>query len=440
MNPNDDFGLTVSAWLHEDAEHRVPDHLDAVLRRTSTERQRPAWSSLERWLPVSVTLPTRVAPIPRQLQLIALVAAIVLAAVLLVLASVGQRHAPSFRPTANGQIAFVDGSSIRIADADGTVGPQLTAVPDGAEELTFAPDGRHLAYRTLAQSDPSIVLANSDGSNPIVVAAGLHVALEPLAWSPDSRRIAFVVASGNVESIELVDADGTHRRSLAVNVSGTPLDPAWSPDGNWIAYFSSTNGSPAVSLIHPDGSGQRTLNTPPVDRDGMAWSPDPGRLQLTFKAVDIPQSGGSQGPGAVHAFIRVYDLATATERSVAETSIVSGTGPVWSPDGSRISWWNDGVYTASPAGPPSTSAVPTRVFPSVRGGCSEYPELAMRAVCGPVRWSPDGRWLFGPGIGGTSFVFGRSDGSGASRVITLAHPMDSSAVSGWQVAWQAVQP
>ena len=49
-------------WLHEDAEHRVPDHLDAVLRRTQTERQRPAWSSLERWLPVQTTL--RLAPGP----------------------------------------------------------------------------------------------------------------------------------------------------------------------------------------------------------------------------------------------------------------------------------------------------------------------------------------------------------------------------------------
>ncbi len=56
MNPSDAFDRHVSDWLHADAEHRVPEHLDAVLRRTRTERQRPAWSSLERWLPVDLTL------------------------------------------------------------------------------------------------------------------------------------------------------------------------------------------------------------------------------------------------------------------------------------------------------------------------------------------------------------------------------------------------
>ena len=55
MDRTDDFALTVSAWLHEDARHHAPDDLDAVLRRTRTERQRPAWSSLERWLPMDIT-------------------------------------------------------------------------------------------------------------------------------------------------------------------------------------------------------------------------------------------------------------------------------------------------------------------------------------------------------------------------------------------------
>ncbi len=63
MNHSDGFDRTVSDWLHVDAEHRVPDHLDAVLRRTRKERQRPAWSSLERWLPMQTTL--RFTPVPR---------------------------------------------------------------------------------------------------------------------------------------------------------------------------------------------------------------------------------------------------------------------------------------------------------------------------------------------------------------------------------------
>ena len=52
MTTNDAFGRNLSAWLHEDAAHQVPDHLEEVLQRTVTTRQRRAWSSLERWLPM----------------------------------------------------------------------------------------------------------------------------------------------------------------------------------------------------------------------------------------------------------------------------------------------------------------------------------------------------------------------------------------------------
>ena len=62
MNANDDPGRVVSDWLHEFGAHRVPDHLDAVLRTTSTRRQRPAWSSLERWLPMHRPFASRPRP------------------------------------------------------------------------------------------------------------------------------------------------------------------------------------------------------------------------------------------------------------------------------------------------------------------------------------------------------------------------------------------
>ena len=48
MTTNDVFGRNLSIWLHEDAEHHVPDHLADVLQRTAVTLQRPAWSSLER--------------------------------------------------------------------------------------------------------------------------------------------------------------------------------------------------------------------------------------------------------------------------------------------------------------------------------------------------------------------------------------------------------
>ncbi|HWH19191.1 MAG TPA: hypothetical protein VN671_01560, partial [Solirubrobacterales bacterium] len=51
----DRFEHDVSDWLHGEAAHRPAEHLGTVLARTATTRQRPAWSSLERWLPVDLT-------------------------------------------------------------------------------------------------------------------------------------------------------------------------------------------------------------------------------------------------------------------------------------------------------------------------------------------------------------------------------------------------
>ena len=433
MTARNDFNGIVADWLADEAGRGAPDYLAETLARTTGIRQRPAWSSLERWLPVQSTLSERLTPIPRLAWVAALLALLVLAAAALLLAGVGQRHPPHFGAAANGQIAFVDGNSIRIADADGRVGPKITTAPRGAEALTFSPDGRHLAYLTGA---PSIAIADADGSHSVLVGAGDSLAIgEPIAWSPDSRRLAFVVSNAGLESIALVDADGAHLQPLTAPDAGAPLDPAWSPDGNWIAFFSGPIESSAVGLIHPDGSGLRTLSTPPVDRDGLAWSPDPERLRLTYKSVDVAHSSSSRGPAPQHTFVRIYDLATATEMPAAEVSRVYATGLTWSPDGTRISWWDEGNFTVAVAEAVAGIGQPIAVFQDVRCGSTDAAALAGRAICGPAAWSPDSRWLFGPGLSRTSIVFGRSDGTGSTHVITLAQPSDS-----LRAAWQAVAP
>ncbi len=104
MTLNDGFERTVSDWLEEDAGRGAPGYLDEVLARTTRTRQRPAWSSLERWLPVQTTL--RLVPVPRLAWLLVIVGLIAaLGAAVLLVGSRSRLPAP-FGPAANGSIVY----------------------------------------------------------------------------------------------------------------------------------------------------------------------------------------------------------------------------------------------------------------------------------------------------------------------------------------------
>src|SRR5258708_10940501 len=140
MTARDDFNRTVSDWLDEEAGRGTPDYLDAVLAQTTRTRQRPAWSSLERWLPMAITFRARVAPIPRPLWILALLAVLALTAALLVFAGVGKRPLPHFGAAANGRIAFVDGGNLNRACPDGLTIQSLISLPAGATAMSYSPD------------------------------------------------------------------------------------------------------------------------------------------------------------------------------------------------------------------------------------------------------------------------------------------------------------
>ena len=62
MTQRDDLDRMLAAWLDDPYTPPAPRYLGEVLERTRRTRQRPAWASLERWLPMAVI--TRPAPAP----------------------------------------------------------------------------------------------------------------------------------------------------------------------------------------------------------------------------------------------------------------------------------------------------------------------------------------------------------------------------------------
>ena len=109
MNANDRLERDLIEWFADTAAPRTPDYTPDILLRAARVRQRPRWTFLERWLPMSVTTLGRgiAGAVPwRTVGLITVLALLVLLAVGLYAGS--QRHVPApFGPAENGRIAVV---------------------------------------------------------------------------------------------------------------------------------------------------------------------------------------------------------------------------------------------------------------------------------------------------------------------------------------------
>ncbi|TAL73779.1 MAG: Tol-Pal system beta propeller repeat protein TolB [Rhodanobacter sp.] len=126
----------------------------------------------------------------------------------------------------------------------------------------------------------SLVVADSDGFNPQVVARS-HEALMSPAWSPDGKKIAYVSFESGNSQIYVQNLTTGARQLVASHPKGINGAPAWAPDGRRLAIALSFSGH--LELYQLDlGSRHETqithspsINTEPV------WSPDGGSIYFT---------------------------------------------------------------------------------------------------------------------------------------------------------------
>lgn len=126
----------------------------------------------------------------------------------------------------------------------------------------------------------ALVVADSDGFNPQVVARS-HEALMSPAWSPDGKKIAYVSFESGNSQIYVQNLTTGARQLVASHPKGINGAPAWSPDGRRLAVALSFSGH--LELYQLDlGSRHETqithspsINTEPV------WSPDGGSIYFT---------------------------------------------------------------------------------------------------------------------------------------------------------------
>jgi Tol biopolymer transport system component len=360
----DMFERTVSNWLHADAEHRVPDHLDAVLRLTSVERQRPAWSSLERWLPMDTTFSGRVAPAFRPIGplFVAALAVVVLVAALLIVGSRPQLP-PPYGPAMTGLTVRADGGDIYVVDPVTHGRSKITSGPEWDSYPVFSRDGSKLVFlrrATEAAAYDALVEANPDGT-------GIRTLTEPLLeissgdWSADGSYIALTSSVNGLPRISVVNLRTGSANTLDVGMAAESVS-FLPPDGQEIVFRGASALPAAVWAIRPDGTYLRALTpqdgVPETSYRDPVVSPD-GRL-LAYTTWD----------DNIAHFVHVRDLASGSTWVIPQSGTFDDrTRPSFSPDG-RLLLMNRSVRDARP---PTFDGVAQMVLAAADGSESGIP-------------------------------------------------------------------
>ena len=355
------FDRRLSTWLERDAPGRVPDHLAEVLVATRATRQRPAWSSLERWLPVDLTLkPIPFLPgRPARLALVIALLLVAAAAFYLVAGALRPRVPAPFGPARNGLVVYESGGDVMTLDP--ATGRTTTIV--GGIESDIAPrvsrDGTKILFvRALPGAKYQLMVAGLDGSGTRPLGGPID-RLDPAdyaSWSPDGTRVAVDTDMDGHVAVRIFALDGTV--TAAFPHDDGSLTPAvgwvqWRPDGQGLvlqAWYPPVFG---IWTVRVDGSGKRQiLPGSGIDRELSSPALSPDGTTIAFAFLDDGQ-------------MRLVDSNTGADQGV---TFPGGAGddhkPAWSPDGSRLAFERAVDGTAHIVVAPATGGIAVTTGPS----------------------------------------------------------------------------
>jgi hypothetical protein len=300
------------------ASARVPDYFDDLLQATARTRQRPAWASLERWIPVDLTMPAplgRARLVPR-LALLLLIGVLAVAAVLVLVGSHQTRLPPPFGPAANGLLYFeAANGDVVSADPVTLATRTIMKVPAAnADGVMPSRNGRSIILMSKVAGVEQLSIANLDGSN-LRVLPGSWTNFSEIDVSPNDAQIAIVSDIEGVPSISIIEANGSSSRSLNL---GLETHSIWYlPDGRLLFQGSTTTGVPRYGIytVNTDGTGLQLIGKTDVVNTWLSLMPSQDGKRLVYhKWVDAPRE---------HGRLHVIDIASGIDTMVQ----VAGTTP-----------------------------------------------------------------------------------------------------------------
>lgn len=226
--------------------------------------------------------------------------------------------------------------------------PNLFEFPGDLSEPSLSPDGRYLAFGSIANFEGpdgggyfSGLFVADLRTNNVITVTGDYWWGSAASWSPDGRRLVF--SSGGVLSIWNLDTRETQR----IYPFGNRFDlyPAWSSSGDYIAFahFESATGlglehgenHGQLSIVRPDGTELRVLNDRIFLQGWDPFSDFEGRYNILGWSPDsrwIAYLTGDTTPD-----IAIVNIETGEIRVLAPNP-AKDVNPDWSPDGARLAF------------------------------------------------------------------------------------------------------
>ena len=241
--------------------------------------------------------------------------------------------------------------------------------------------------------------------------------------SPDGKWVAYVVGTTDAKEdksnshIWMVNMDGSNDRQITFSTESEG-SPRFSPDGKYLSFTSGRPGKARgnqVWLLDRNGGEAMQLTEIKGRLQGHEWSPDSKRLALLVgdpdpevDAAPSPQPGATprvpkpividryrykqDGAGYLlsgrHTYIYLYDIATKKLERLTKSKW-DESGPVWSPDGTRIAFMSN--HGDDPDRDPTARLYVADATPGATE--KQLTPDTVRANRGRVEWSPDSKWI-----------------------------------------------
>jgi hypothetical protein len=437
MTGRDDFDRALAGWFEADALAPAPaGALERILDVTRRRRPRSAWLAWlgSNWVGeaphAGSSAGARSLPRLNRRRSTVLVLVLVIAALvggaILVGALLLQ---PSPLPAGHlGHLAYGLDDGIYVADWDGRNPVRIASKPPEdptdclgvwGEGQIWAPDGRHLAYRSGMSSCGTVAIRDPAGH----VVAAFPGTGWLVSWSPDSTRVATWVELP--KTIGIYGLDGVRQALLTLPPGREPhgdFDPGWSPDGASLLIslgpLLPEAGGSQVWELPVDGRPPRVVPTSdPRSHFDAVYSRDGSRMAF-ISWTDAPSLVISRADGTE---LRV--LAGAVNGPNETGHGAAYQHPVVSDTGDLIAFiWSPGFYDQTVD--PSSKTYELRVVEVATGKVTTLASASGEFPLDPIRFAPEGdRILFSrtEANGVTSLWSVHADGSDAQPLVTGAN-------------------